>query len=151
MMRPEPAMAEEFRFFLRTGVWIVIAGVGYWLLSYELSGTILLGALLVAILAFVGVGLALAQSRPAADGSGPFAWLNRVIGFHERADAAAPLEAGAELVPLSSSSPIISAAAIVLVGLGLIFGAWLMVPGVVLLIIGGVRWLTQLDGVEQRS
>ena len=138
-------MAEEFRFFLRTAVWVVIAGVVYWLLSYELSGTILLGALLLAILAFVGVGLALAQARPLAEGSGPLAWLNRVIGFHEGADAPAPLEAGAELVPLSSSSPIISAAAIILIGLGLIFGAWLIVPGVVLLLIGGVRWLTQLD------
>jgi hypothetical protein len=138
-------MAEEFRFFLRTGVWVVIAGVVYWLLSYELSGTILLGALLLAILAFVGVGFALAQARPMAEGSGLLAWLNRVIGFHERADAPAPLAAGPELVPLSSSSPIISAAAFVLVGLGLIFGAWLIVPGVVLLIIGGVGWLTQLD------
>ena len=141
-------MAEEFRFFLRTGVWVVIAGVVYWLLSYELSGTVLLGALLLAILAFLGVGLALAQTRPVAEGSGVLAWLNRVIGFHERADAAAPLEAGPELVPLSSASPVISAAAIVLIGLGLIFGAWLIVPGIVLLIIGGVRWLTQLDNVD---
>jgi vacuolar-type H+-ATPase subunit I/STV1 len=141
-------MAEEFRFFLRTAVWVVIAGVVYWLLSYELSGTILLGALLVAILAFVGVGLALAQARPVPEGSGPRAWLNRVIGFHERPDAPAPLEAGAELVPLSSASPVISAAAIVLVGLGLIFGSWLIVPGVVLLVVGGIGWLTQLDGVE---
>lgn len=138
-------MAEEFRFFLRTGVWILIAGVGYWLLSYELSGTILLGALLVAILAFIGVGLVLAQARPVAEGSGVLAWINRVIGFHERADASAPLEAGPELVPSSSSSPIISAAAIILIGLGLIFGAWLIVPGVVLLLIGGIGWLTQLD------
>ena len=138
-------MAEEFRFFLRTGVWILIAGVGYWLLSYELSGTILLGALLLAILAFIGVGLVLAQARPVAEGSGALAWLNRVIGFHERADAPAPLEAGPELVPLSSASPIISAAAIILIGLGLIFGSWLIVPGVVLLLIGGIGWLTQLD------
>lgn len=138
-------MAEEFRFFLRTGVWVVIAGVVYWLLSYELSGTVLLGALLLAILAFLGVGLALAQTRPVAEGSGVLAWLNRVIGFHERADAPAPLEAGPELVPSSSSSPIISAAAVILIGLGLIFGSWLIVPGVVLLVIGGIGWLTQLD------
>ena len=138
-------MAEEFRFFLRTGVWVVIAGVVYWLLSYELSGTVLLGALLLGILAFLGVGLALAQTRPVAEGSGVLAWLNRVIGFHERADAPAPLEAGPELVPSSSSSPIISAAAVILIGLGLIFGSWLIVPGVVLLVIGGIGWLTQLD------
>ena len=144
-------MAEEFRFFLRTAVWVLIAGVVYWLLSYELSGTVLLGALLVAILAFLGVGLALARARPVADGSGVLAWLNRVIGFDERADASAPLEAGPELVPTSSSSPIISAAALVLIGLGLIFGAWLILPGVVLLIIGGVGWLTELDEVESRA
>ena len=141
-------MAEEFRFFLRTAVWIVIAGVAYWLLSYELAGTILLGALLLAILAFVGVGFSLAQARPVAEGSGLLAWLNRVIGFHERSDAPAPLEAGAELMPTSSASPIISAAAIILIGLGLIFGAWLIVPGVVLLLIGGIGWLTQLDDAQ---
>jgi hypothetical protein len=87
----------------------------------------------------------LAQARPVAEGSGLLAWLNRVIGFHERADAPAPLEAGPELVPSSSSSPIISAAAVILIGLGLIFGSWLIVPGVVLLLIGGIGWLTQLD------
>ena len=52
-------------------------------------------------------------------------------------------------MPLSSASPVISAAAIVLIGLGLIFGSWLIVPGVVLLVVGGIGWLTQLDGVSE--
>jgi hypothetical protein len=140
-------MAEEFRFFLRTAVWVAIAGAAYWLLSYEAAGTVLLGMLMLGVLAVVVVGRLLARTGPPADGAGPLAWLNRVIGFHERADAPAPLEAGPELVPSSSASPIISAAGVVLVGLGLIFGTWLMVPGVVLMVVGGIGWLTQLDHI----
>lgn len=146
-------MAEEYRFFLRTGVYIAIAGVAYWLLSYEVSGTVLLVALLVAILAFIAVGVALAGAGNvagdiAAHGGGALAWLNRVIGFGERVDTPSPLEGGPELVPLASPWPIVTAAAFVVIGLGLIFGPWLIVPGVVVLSFGGLGWLTQLDRVS---
>lgn len=142
-MRP---MAEEFRYFLRTAVWVVIAGIVYWLLSYEAAGTALLAFLLLALVAFIAVGVLMAGGGwPAADTGRPLAWLNRVVGFHERADARAPMEAGAELVPLSSAWPVVTAVAFVLVGLGFIFGPWLTVPGVALLLVGGIGWLTQLD------
>lgn len=140
-------MAEEFRFFLRTALYVAGAGLVYWLLSYEAAGTVLLAALLVAIVAFVGVGLAFAGTGMPDDGRrvGILGRVNRLIGFHERPDTPGPLEGGPELVPLSSAWPVVTAAAFVLVGLGLIFGTWLIVPGVALLVIGGLGWLTQLD------
>jgi len=140
---------EEFRFFLRTGLYVVLAGVVYWLVSYEASGTVLLAALLVAIVAFVAVAASFAGSPGSDDAPrGALGWANRVVGFHERVDRPGPLEGGPEVVPLSSAWPVVAALAMVLVGLGLIFGAWLIVvPGVALLAISGWRWLTQLDDV----
>jgi hypothetical protein len=145
-------MAEEFRFFLRVAGYVAVAGVVYWLVSYEPAGTVLLLALILAIATFIGIGLALARGRARSDGprgGGPLGWVNRFIGFHERADEPAPLEGGPEIVPLSSSWPVVTAAAMVVAGLGLIFGPWLLVPGLVLLAIGGIGWLTQLDGIER--
>lgn len=142
-------MAEEFRFFLRTAGYVAIAGGVYWLVSYEPAGTVLLGALVLAIAAFIAVGAFFSRSPSEPGGAtGPLGWLNRWIGFHEQVDAAAPMAGGPEIVPLSSSWPVVAALAMVIVGLGLIFGPWLLVPGVVLLAIGGIGWLTQLDDVE---
>ena len=140
-------MAEEFRIFLRTGLYIAGAGLVYWLVSYEAAGTVLLVALLLAIVAFLAVGVAFAGGGMADDETriGILGRVNRVIGFHERPDATAPLEGGPELIPLSSAWPVVTAAAMVVIGLGLIFGAWLTIPGVALLAMGGLGWLTQLD------
>lgn len=142
-------MAEEFRLFVRTALYLAAAGTVYWLVSREPAGTALLLGLLIGILAFVAAGLALApgagRDLRAAGGRGILGFVNRAIGFHERADAPPPLEGGPEIVPLSSAWPVVTAAAMVIIGLGLIFGSWLTVPGVVLLVIGGIGWLTQLD------
>ena len=139
-------MAEEFRFFARTGLYVAVAGVVYWLVSQEEAGTVLLGALLLAVVAFVSVGLAMAPRAGAAPrGGGPLGAVNRLIGFHDPPDVSPPFEAGSELIPLASPWPVVTAGAMILVGLGFIFGSWLTVPGVVLLAIGGFGWLTQLD------
>lgn len=140
-------MAEEFRLFLRTGLYVAGAALVYWLVSYEAAGTVLLVALLLAIVAFLAVGLAFTGGGMADDGHhvGILGRVNRVIGFHERPGATGALEGEPELVPLSSAWPVVTAAAIVVIGMGLIFGAWLTVPGVALLVLGGLGWLTQLD------
>lgn len=145
-------MAEELRFFLRTGLYVTAVAVVYWLVSYEPAGTVLLVVLALAVAALIAVAAAFAP-RTVDDltgAGGPIrrslGTLNRVIGFHERPDVAPPLEGGPEIVPLASAWPIVTAAAMVIVGLGLIFGTWLLVPGIALLVVGGVGWLTQLDG-----
>lgn len=145
-------MAEELRLFLRTLLYVAAVAVVYWFVSHDAPGTALLGILAVALAAFLGAATAMAPAsladlRPApGDPVGrALGTLNRLIGFHERADAAPPLQGGPEVVPLGSAWPIVTAAGMVLVGLGLVFGAWLTVPGVTLLVLGGLGWLTQLD------
>jgi hypothetical protein len=139
-------VAEELRLFLRTGVWVVLAGVAYWIVSSEPAGTVLLFFLLVAILAFVFVGAAFApETIRGLRGSRPMRLANRLIGFEDRTDEPAPMRSDPGVVPLASAWPVITAAALVVVGLGFIFGTWLLLPGVALLIVGGLGWLTQLD------
>lgn len=138
-------MAEEYRFFLRTGGWALVAGAVYWLVSRDVAGTVLLAGLVVATLSFAGAALAFAGPGGGGRSGGILAWLNRAVGFHESPDAPPPLEGGPELIPLSSAWPIVTAAAAVVIGLGVIFGSWLTLPGVVLLVIGLVGWVTQLD------
>ena len=58
-------MAEEFRLFLRTAAYIVIAGSVYWIVSLEPSGTVLLGALAAALVAFILVGRGFSHDRSA--------------------------------------------------------------------------------------
>lgn len=139
-------MAEELRLFLRTGAWIVGAGIVYWLVSSEPAGTVLLGFLFVALLAFVLAGASFAPEavRGLRDAR-PLRFVGRLIGFEERVEDPPPLRSDPGVVPLASAWPVITAAALVVVGMGLIFGTWLLLPGIVLVAIGGIGWLTQLD------
>lgn len=139
-------MAEELRLFLRTALWAIGAGIVLWIMSLDVPGTVLLAALALALLAFVAMTLLLVPGDTTARGSRrPANLLNRFLGFHERVDERPPLESEVGLVPLGSAWPIVTAAGMVVVGLGLIFGAWLTLPGIGLLAWGGVGWLTQLD------
>jgi hypothetical protein len=145
-------VAEELRFFVRSLLYLAPIALVYWLVSDEPAGTALLVALIVAFVVFVALAIHVAPSavsdlRPPGGGtlSRVVGAVNRAIGFHERTDTAPPLRAGAELVPVGSPWPIVAAAAIVTVGLGLIFGEWLVVPGLVLLTAAGLGWLTQFD------
>jgi hypothetical protein len=149
-------VAEELRFFLRIALYAAGLGIVYWLVSYEPAGTVLLVILAVALATFLVAVAALEPRaidhlRPAGRGllRRAFGGLNRLLGFHDPAGVAPPLESGPELVPLSSPWPIVTAVGFVVIGLGLIFGAWLLVPGLGLLVLGGVGWLTQLDRVER--
>lgn len=145
-------MAEELRFFVRSLLYLVPITVVYWLVSYEPAGTALLATLIVAFIGFVGVAMRFAPSsisdlRPGSGGlvGRTLRVVNRAIGFHERVDAPAPLEGGPDLVPTGSPWPILAAGAIAVAGLGLIFGPWLLLPGIVLLTWALLGWLTQLD------
>ncbi len=142
-------MAEEFRYFLRTALYIGVAGIAYWFASYEAAGTVLMATLVLALLAFIGVGLTLAPSGgpvPGARSGGVLGTINRFLGLSERERGNAPLQAGSEPIPMGSPWPIIAAAGFVLVGLGLVFGLWLIVPGLAVLAGAGLGWLLQLEG-----
>lgn len=139
-------MSEELRLFLRTALWAAGAGAAYWIVSQEPAGTVLLAALLVGVVAFLASAAAFAPSSIARiRGRGGLGIVNRIVGFDEPADAAAPLAGGPELIPTASPWPIVSAAAAVTIGLGLIFGPWLLLPGLALLAASLIGWITQLD------
>lgn len=143
-------MAEEYRFFLRSLLYIVVAGAIYWFVSYEPAGTVLLIGLAVAIVAFVGVARAFSgPSLPSGNGTGLLGTLNRLIGFADPPETSPPLEGGPDLIPLGSTAPILTAAGIVVIGLGLVFGWWLIVAGGIVAAIGLFGWLTQLDRVDR--
>lgn len=50
-------VAEEFRLFFRTALYVGGAGLVYWLVSLDAPGTVLLVALTFALLAFVGMAI----------------------------------------------------------------------------------------------
>lgn len=145
-------MAEEVRFFVRGLVYLVPITLVYWLVSYEPAGTALLVALVAGFVAVIGLVLlhapsAASELRPRSGGLAGrlLGAVNRAIGFQERIDAPQPLEGGPDLVPTASPWPVITAASIVVAGLGLIFGTWLLLPGLALLGWALLGWLTQLD------
>ena len=150
-------MAEELRFFLRIGLFIVGVLVAYWLLSYEPAGSALLLFLALALLVF-SAWVALQRPRAWRDalrvpGRSPLTRAGRsmvaVLGLPDGPrDDDAPLEAGAEPLPPSSVWPFLAGLAVLLVSLGLVYGPWLALPGIVL---GGAAawgWLTQLDAAR---
>jgi Cytochrome c oxidase subunit IV len=140
-------VAEELRFFLRSAIWVIGSAIVYWLVSSEPAGTVLLVALGLAIVAFIAVvGYEVRSSvddlRP---GGGALGLLNRVIGFHESPREAPPLAAEPGRIPLASIWPIVAATAAVTIGLGLLYGAWLALPGIALGAVAVYGWIIQLD------
>lgn len=138
-------MPEEFRYFLRTAAYALVAGAVYWAVSLEPSGTVLLAALVVALAAFILVGRAFSPAPPPVRGASLLARVNSFIGFADRPDQPGPMESAPGLVPLASASPILTAAGAVLLGLGLVLGPWIGVPGVIVLVTGILGWLRPLD------
>jgi hypothetical protein len=145
-------MIEEARFFLRTALYTGLIGVIYWLLSYDRIGTILLGALFLAAVFFVAI---IAVTVPGArgrarDGSGaqarggPLGPVARLLGFDDAGRAEA-MKMPDEIFPTRSGWPVSLAVAALLLALGLLYGAWLWIPGLGLAIATGIGWLTQLE------
>jgi hypothetical protein len=147
-------MAEEVRFFLRTALYTVIIAAVYWFLSYETAGSVMLLFVSVATAAVVGVlVLAVRSTRDELDPrvGGPLhrvgLAVGRLIGFSDprRATAQEPLAAGLEPIPSGSIWPIVAAAAATMLALGLVYGPWLLFPGIAVAAITVWGWITQMD------
>jgi hypothetical protein len=147
-------MAEELRFFLRTAVYTAVIGLIYWFISYEWAGSVMLAfvALATALVVIAFFLLIRATRGPLTDGAArPMQRLAlsvaRLVGFAEpRGPAGAePLAAGLEPIPLGSIWPPVAAAAATMIGLGLVYGPWLTLPGVALVAVTVWGWITQLD------
>ena len=147
-------MAEELRFFLRTAAYTAVIAVLYWILSYEWAGSVMLAFVavatgLVVVVFFLAVQATRCQLDSGARGvlrrAGEL--IGRVVGFSEPRGPAGsePLAAGLEPIPLGSVWPLVAAAAASMIGLGLVYGPWLLLPWVALAAVTVWGWITQLD------
>jgi hypothetical protein len=92
-----------------------------------------------------GAGTAAAgASQPAGPGM-VAGLLNRVFGMAEDPDLTRrqPLEGGPDALPTASLWPFVAGAAALLIGLGLVYGPWLLIPGIAVAIIAIVGWIVQ--------
>lgn len=133
-------MAEELRFFLRTALYALPVAAIYWYVSYEVAGSVLLLVLGVAALLFAVLLGATLRARPPGRG------LRSLVGFDDPQGDDDPGALAVEDAPLPPASPwpLIAAIAATLVGLGLLFGAWLWIPGVMLAAAACWGWLTEI-------
>jgi hypothetical protein len=147
-------VAEELRFFLRTAAYSAVIGLIYWYVSYEVAGSVMLAFVVLATGLIVGVfAIAVRATRGELDPrrGGPMARAGaivaRLVGFAEPRGAAGadPIAAALEPVPSGSVWPLVAGVAAALVGLGLVYGPWLTLPGIVLVGFAIWGWLTQLD------
>ena len=143
-------MAEEVRFFLRTSLYTIGITVVYWFLSYEIAGSVLLLSLGLSAIFFVVAGIVMirhTRREVVPDGTESGNPIKRFVGFDEEASETItpPLGFEDEAIPTSSIWPFLTAVAALLMGLGLIFGAWLWAPGVMLATVALWGWVTQLQ------
>ncbi|MDQ3916718.1 MAG: cytochrome c oxidase subunit 4 [Actinomycetota bacterium] len=137
-------MPEELRVFVRAALYLALVTTVYWFVSYERAGTLLLGAMSVAALSFVVVARRLGRPTERR----PRGLLRRAvstIALDDSGDVAAPLEVEEEPVVTASPWPLGAAAALMLIGLGLLYGPWLWIPGGGLAVITVWGWITQTD------
>jgi hypothetical protein len=148
-------MAEELRFFLRTAAYSAAIGLIYWYVSYEVAGSVMLAFVVLATGLVVGIfffGVRATRGELDPRRGGPMSRagmaLARVIGFAQPRGVAGeePIAAGLEPVPPGSIWPLVGGAAAAMLGLGLVYGPWLTLPGIVLAAFTVWGWITQLDG-----
>ena len=128
-------MSEEARVFLRTGAYALVVAAVYWFLSYEVAGTVLL----------VVLGLAAAGLTAMLPGKGKVrpARLPRDLATFGEDEPSIELEEVP--IPTLSLMPLFVALGAAGVTVGLVFGAWLWLPGAMTMLGATWRWATELD------
>lgn len=134
-------MSEELRFFFRTALYTGLITVVYWFVAYEWAGTVLLAALFGAALSFVLITTVIVPATRSGRLTAP-----GLLGFTEGdGESETALEIAEEGFPAASIWPVALALGGLLIGLGAIFGLWLLVPGIGLTLASGAGWILQLD------
>lgn len=138
-------MSEEIRFFLRIAAYTAFIATVYWFVSYEPAGTVLLLFLLAATSTFSLVVLShVKTARGVSSTRGKI--VRHTLGFDDPApNASEPLQIQEDLYPTATLWPLGLAIGVALGALGLIYGAWLWIPGLAMTLGCATSWLTELD------
>jgi hypothetical protein len=121
-------MAEEIAVFARSAVYFGAIGAAYWILTYEVAGSVLLvGSALASAFVAVVLRLGLRGEQPAADAS------------EVRPDGPFGDESGA--LPAPTAAPLGVAFGLALVVLGLVFTGALVLAGAILVLLASREWL----------
>ena len=141
-------MSEEPRFFIRIALYAILSGTIYWFVSYEDAGTTLFGFLAAGCLFFAASAvLMIRRRRSGRDASkGLLAALQQTIGFGvvSQDERRGPLDVEPEPLPTASIWPLLGAAGALLLGLGLLYGAWFWLPGLGVAVGVAWGWTTEL-------
>ena len=134
-------MIEERRFFLRVGAFAALVSVVYWFSSYEIAGSVMLLTLGVAAGSLTAI-LARGGSARDKDAVGsPGALFGALATFEERDDNPSSLKLEERPVPDATLVPLVVATGGGAIAMGLVFGAWLWLPGAAVAFGAGTRWL----------
>jgi hypothetical protein len=153
-------MAEELRFFLRPALFTLVLAPIYWFASYDASrdtydwaGTVMLAFVAFATAAYVSFVWVTTRSAhgevaaPQGRLTGRVAHLaGRIVGFDDPpAEQEAPMSHAPDAAATRSAWPLVAGFGATLVLLGLVFGAWLLVPGIGLAAVASWGALRQLE------
>lgn len=139
---------EEVWFFFRVAAYAFFIGTVYWFVSYEPTGTMLLYGFGIA-----GGATTIILARRAHEvGTGHEAGAVAAAAGRSEADLSANGPFGDERgrIPAPSYAPFMIGLGVGAMGLGLVFGPWLIGMGVLLFVVGGTDWLLAA-GREYRS
>ena len=139
-------MPEELRVFVRAALYFVLITAIYWFVSYEKAGTLLLGFVFAGAVLFVLAGRALGRKTEESPSGGLLSIAATLVALDdEGGEVPPPLEIEEEPVVTTSPWPLGAALAALLIGLGLLYGPWLWIPGGGLALAVAYGWLTQTD------
>ena len=139
-------MTDEAGMLLRVSGFGFAAGIVYWFLSYEWLGTVCL-LLLGAGPGFAGLILLQEQRQRGGTGESRANALRRLAGIPPQ-DPPGPRDLEAEdlgVLPLPTIWPLAAALGFTILFTGLIYGLWLVILGIGLLIYAAWGWLAAVN------
>ena len=139
-------MTDEAGILLRVSIFGFVAGVVYWFLSYEWLGTVAL-LLLGAGPGFAGLILVLEQRHRGGTGESRAVAMRRLAGIPPQ-DPPGPRDLGAEdlgVLPLPTIWPLAASLGVAMLFTGLIYGLWLVILGLGLIVYAAWGWLAAVN------